>query len=149
MGLAITAACAADGSYLSRLSRGEGSGVRSVWVGIGGFVGAVARYWMEGFVSRRHDSAFPWGTLVVNLSGCFLLGFVFTLLTERFLPHPTLRTALTVGFIGAYTTFSTFAFETLRLGQGGAVAVALVNVAASVVLGVAGAWLGTVAGRGI
>jgi len=123
--------------------------VRTVWIGVAGFLGAASRYHFEGWVSNRWPTAFPWGTLVVNVSGCFLLGFVFTLLTERLLPHPDLRTAITIGFIGAYTTFSTFAFETLRLGEDGAVALALSNVVASVVAGIVAVWVGTVVGRAL
>jgi CrcB protein len=121
--------------------------VRTIWIGVAGFAGAVSRYVVEGWVSSRARGAFPWGTFVVNVSGCFLLGFVFTLLTERFLPHPALRSALTIGFIGAYTTFSTFAFETMRLGEDGAVLLAALNVAASVTAGIAAVYAGVAVGR--
>jgi fluoride exporter len=72
-----------------------------------------------------------------------------TALTERLLPHPTVRIAVTVGFLGAYTTFSTFAYESLRQIQDGAIGLALGNVAASVVLGIAAAWAGVAVGRAI
>jgi len=68
--------------------------VRTIWVGIAGFFGAIARYSLGGFISARTTGAFPWETLAINVSGCFALGFIFTILTERFLPHPT-RIALT------------------------------------------------------
>ena len=121
--------------------------MRNVWIAVAGSAGALSRYHVEGAVSRFTRGAFPWGTLVVNLSGCFLLGLLFTVLTERFLPHPDLRTALTIGFLGAYTTFSTFAFETVRLAEDGARGLAILNVVVSVVAGVTAAWLGIVAGR--
>jgi fluoride exporter len=121
--------------------------VRSLWIAVAGSAGALNRYQLEGLVSRHTHGAFPWGTLVVNASGCFVLGLLFTLLTERFLPHPDLRSALTIGYLGAYTTFSTFAFETVRLAEDGARGLALLNVAVSVVAGVGAAWLGIVAGR--
>ncbi|HLH29179.1 MAG TPA: fluoride efflux transporter CrcB [Acidimicrobiales bacterium] len=121
--------------------------MRVVWVGVGGFFGAVSRYWVDGWVSRLTGGGFPWGTFVVNMTGCFVVGVLTTVLTERLLPHPTLRIALTVGFVGAYTTFSTFAYESLRQLQDGALGMALANVGASVVLGVAAAWLGVVVGR--
>lgn len=121
--------------------------MRTIWIGLAGFCGAASRYHFEGWVSNRWPSAFPWGTFAVNVTGCFLLGLVFTLLTERFLPHPDLRTAIAIGFVGAYTTFSTFAFETLRLGEDGAVALALTNVFASVVAGIIAVWIGTTLGR--
>ena len=123
--------------------------MRSLWIGVAGFAGAVARYHVEGLVSRQTRGAFPWGTLAVNVSGCFLLGLLVTLLTERFLPHPTVRVALTIGFVGAYTTFSTFAYETLRLGEDGAVGLATMNVVASLAIGILAAWLGTVVGRAV
>lgn len=123
--------------------------MRSVWIGVAGFAGAVARYHVEGLVSRLTKGAFPWGTLVVNLSGCFLLGLIATVLTGRFLPHPALRAAVTIGFIGAYTTFSTFAYETLQLGESGIWRMAALNVGLSVVLGLLVAWLGVVVGRAL
>lgn len=121
--------------------------MRTVWIGVAGFAGAVCRYSFEGWVSERARGAFPWGTFVVNASGCFLLGFVFTLLTERFLPHPTVRSAVTIGFLGAYTTFSTFAFETMRLAEDGARLLAVTNVVGSVLAGLAAVYLGVWLGR--
>ena len=83
----------------------------AIGIAIAGALGALARYGMDGVVSTRQPGAFPWGTLVVNVSGTFLLGLVFTLLTERLAVDPWLRTSVTVGFLGAYTTFSTLALE--------------------------------------
>lgn len=123
--------------------------MRSLWIGLTGFLGAVSRYQVEGWLSRRASGAFPWGTLTVNVTGCFLVGFLLTLLTERFVAHPDLRVAVTVGFLGAYTTFSTFAYETLRLGEDGALGLAVANLVASVAAGVLAVWLGTVLGRAI
>jgi fluoride exporter len=123
--------------------------VRTLWIGVAGFAGAISRYAVEGWVSARTKAAFPWGTLVVNVSGCFLLGFVFALLTERFLPHPTLRTALTVGFLGAYTTFSTFAFESVRLAEDGAWLIAAANLAASLAAGLVAVYAGMRLGRAL
>jgi len=122
--------------------------VRFVWVGVGaaGFFGAISRYWLDGLVSRLAPGAFPWGTFVVNISGCFVIGLLSTLLVGKVLPHPAMRTAILVGFVGAYTTFSTFAYETLQLAKGGALALALANVAASLVAGLLAVWLGTAVG---
>lgn len=121
--------------------------MQSVWIGMAGFLGAVSRYQVEGWVSRHTGDDFPLGTLAVNVSGCLLLGFVITLFTERLMPSPHLRAAVTIGFLGAYTTFSTFAYEALRLGEDGAPARALLYVAASVGLGVLAAWAGTALGK--
>ena len=118
-----------------------------LWIGVGGFVGAIARYGLSGWVSRVAGGAFPWGTFAVNASGSFALAAVFTALTERALPHPMLRTALAVGFLGAFTTFSTFAFETVRLLEDGALALAAANVGGSVAACLAGVYGGMWLGR--
>ena len=123
--------------------------MRTIWVGIAGFFGAIARYSLGGFISERTRGAFPWETLVINVSGCFALGFIFALLTERFMPNPTVRIALTVGFLGAYTTFSTFAFETMRLAEDGAILLAATNIIASVGVGLLAVYAGTWAGRAL
>ena len=123
--------------------------MRSLWIGLGGFFGAIARYQLDSLVTRHHRSEFPWGTLVVNVSGCFLLGLLFTLSTERLDTNPALRVALTVGFVGAYTTFSTFSLQAVRLTELGQVAQALVYVAVSVVVGILAAWAGMSAGRAL
>ncbi len=118
-------------------------------VAIAGALGALARYGLGGFIANRNPGAFPVETLVVNVSGSLVLGFVFVLMTERFLPHPALRTSLTVGFLGAYTTFSTFSLETFRLVEDGAIGLAALNVLASVVAGIIAVYLGVVVGRAI
>ena len=123
--------------------------MRTIWVGIAGFFGAITRYALGGWLSERIGGAFPWETFIINVSGCFALGFLFTLLTERFLPHPTLRIAVTVGFLGAYTTFSTFAFETMRLSEDGAVLLAALNIVGSVGAGLLAVYAGTWAGRAL
>ncbi len=99
-----------------------------IGVGVAGAFGALSRYGVEGFVSERFPGSFPAGTFVINVTGSFVLGFLFVLLTERINASAALRTSLTVGFVGAYTTFSTFSFETLRLIEDGALRTAAVNV---------------------
>jgi CrcB protein len=104
-------------------------------------VGAPARYLIDGWVQDHARGAFPWGTFVVNVSGCLLLG----LLTGLGLYHglgATTRTVVGTGGLGAYTTFSTFTFETVRLAEEGAAAEALLNVGASLVLGLLAAGAG-------
>jgi len=123
--------------------------VKVVWIGVAGFAGALSRYALSGWVADRSKGAFPWGTFVVNVAGCFALGLVFALLTERYLPHPTVRAALTIGFLGAYTTFSTFAFETMRLIDNGAVLLAGLNVLGSVAAGITAVYIGTWLGRAL
>jgi fluoride exporter len=148
MGLATTAGSPADGSYLLLMLQ-ERSVMRAIWIGVAGFFGAVSRYWLDGWISRLTGGGFPWGTFVVNMTGCFLIGALTALLTERLLPHPTIRIAVTVGFLGAYTTFSTFAYESLRQIQDGAVGMALANIGASVIVGIIAAWIGVMVGRAI
>jgi CrcB protein len=117
-----------------------------VGIGIAGAVGSLARYWLDGAVSRRAGS-FPWGTFVVNVSGAFALGLLFTVLTERVSVEPWLRSSLTIGFLGAYTTFSTLSFESYRLVEDGSYALAFANVAGSLAAGLLAVYLGVVLGR--
>jgi CrcB protein len=119
------------------------------WVAVAGAAGAVSRYLLGGWLAQRSNTAFPWETLVINVSGSFALGFLFALLTERFKADPTLRIALTVGFLGAYTTFSTFAFETMRLADDRALGLAALNVVASVGAGLVAVYAGTWLGRAL
>src|SRR5690348_14993205 len=81
-------------------------------IAVAGAAGALARYGLDGLVARRAAGAFPWGTFAVNVSGAFVLGFVFTVMTEQLTTAPWLRGAITIGFLGAYTTFSTLSLET-------------------------------------
>jgi len=119
------------------------------WVGLGGFLGANARYWLGGWVAARWGTAFPWATFVINITGSFVLGLFVTLITERFaVAHaPTLRLIVAIGFIGAYTTFSTFEFETLALVETATWLQAFANAFGSLVVGFAAVWLGVVLAR--
>lgn len=107
-----------------------------VWIALGGALGALARYGLAGWVQDGTAGTFPWGTLVVNVLGCFLLGFAFRTLQLSALP-PALRGAITVGFLGAFTTFSTFSLEAVGLIQEERWARAIGYVGGSVALGLA------------
>jgi len=120
--------------------------IRLLAVAAAGALGALARYGLSGLVHRWAGPSFPWGTLVVNLLGCFLLGLLATLSVERWTLSATSRAAVLIGFLGAFTTFSTFSWETLQLLREGAVARALLNAAGSVLLGLVAAWAGYVLG---
>ena len=118
----------------------------AVAIGVAGALGALARYGLEGWVSRRAGS-FPWGTFVVNVSGSFLLGLLVTLLGERFAVAPWVRASLIIGFLGAYTTFSTLSLESYRLLEGRSYALAGANLAGSLAAGVLALYGGVVLGR--
>ena len=120
-----------------------------VAIAIAGALGALARYGVDGFVSRRLPAAFPWGTFVVNISGAFVLGLLMTLMTEQLTTAPWLRAALTIGLLGAYTTFSTLSYETYRLLEDGAVGLAAANMLGSMAAGLFAVYLGVVAGRAL
>jgi CrcB protein len=115
---------------------------RILVIGLGGFIGAIARYGMSALVHRHLSSAFPYGTLVVNLVGCVALGGVLYLVEDRSVLGPEARAFLVIGLIGGFTTFSSFGYETLNLLEDGHHWRALLNVAANVILGLAGVWLG-------
>ena len=115
-------------------------------VALAGALGALARWGVGSWFGHRFPS-FPWGTLVINVSGSFILGVLFAVLVERNIGSPTMRVALMTGLLGAYTTFSTFSLETFRLFEDGATGSALANIGLSVCLGLLGVWLGITAGR--
>ena len=117
-------------------------------IGAGGFAGAIARYVVDLQVTQRFAS-FPWGTLVVNVSGSFLVGLLFGLITERAALPAELRGPLMIGFLGAYTTFSTLALESWRMIEDGAWLLAALNLGGSVVIGMIAVVGGLALGRAI
>jgi len=120
--------------------------LKYVVVGIGGFLGAIARYALGTYVGGRYGVRFPLGTFIINVSGSFLIGLILTLLA-RTTASAYWRYLIPIGFIGAYTTFSTFEYETLRVIQDGQVMTGLLNVGLSVVLGFIAVWAGAAIGR--
>ena len=113
----------------------------------GGGVGSLARYVVGSAIATRFGTRFPAGTMLVNVTGCFLIGLTMTLLTERLQPHPYWRLTLVVGFLGGYTTFSSFEWETYSAVREGGLWIGLVNVVGSVTLGYAAVWLGALLAR--
>ncbi|MFQ5355170.1 MAG: fluoride efflux transporter CrcB [Mariprofundaceae bacterium] len=111
-------------------------------IAAGGAFGASLRWLLAGGIQRLTGGAFPWGTFVVNTLGSFLLGFLFIYLIERSSLGELLRLALTVGFLGAFTTFSTYSLESLRLLQSGAYLMAAANVFGQVAVCLFATWLG-------
>ena len=120
-----------------------------VLVGVGGFFGAIARRVVDLWVSERADSTFPFGTLVVNLTGAFVLGLLFAWATERDVLPAEIRAPVMIGFIGAYTTFSTWMLESWRLVEDGAWQLAALNIAGSVALGLVAVVAGLAVGRAL
>ena len=115
---------------------------RLVSIGLAGFAGTLARYWLSGWIARRFGETFPTGTLTVNLAGCFVAGFLSYSLFERFLVSETVRTVLLIGVLGGFTTFSSFGLQTFNLLRDGEFGLALLNVAVSNVAGLTMVWLG-------
>lgn len=118
-------------------------------VGAGGAIGAIGRYLLSIWVYSLTGRAFPWGTLAVNLLGSLLMGFLSVWLLERMTVSAEMRALLMVGFLGAFTTFSTFSIETLILLEEGAVARAGINIAVSVIICIFAAWMGTLIAKAI
>lgn len=118
-------------------------------VGLGGFAGAVARYSLAGWVQQWSGARFPAGTFVVNLLGCFAIGAFMAAAQERLPLPPETRLFVTLGFLGSFTTFSTFGYETLELLRAGDFGRALLNVAGQVVLGLSAVALGAAAVRAL
>ena len=116
-------------------------------VGIGGFAGAIARRVVDLWVSDRAGSAFPLGTLVINVSGAFLVGLLFAWALERGVLPREIRGPVMIGFLGAYTTFSTWMLESWRLVEDGAWALAAFNLAGSAALGLVAVVAGLAVGR--
>jgi CrcB protein len=104
-----------------------------LFIALGGSLGAVARYGVSSYVLTTVSEIFPWGTLIVNLSGSFLMGVVIELFEHTIVP-PNLRSLITIGFLGAYTTFSTYSMETVNLLRDGEVRLATTNFLLSNVL---------------
>lgn len=120
-----------------------------IWVGLGGFLGANARYLLGGWVTSHWGAGFPYGTFVINVTGSFILGFFLAFAQDRTWVAPSARLLFAVGFVGAYTTFSTFEYETVRLLQDGELLLGTLYLAGSVVTGAVSAVAGIVLGSWI
>jgi CrcB protein len=118
-------------------------------ISLGAVLGANARYWLGTWVAQKWGSTFPVGTLLINITGSFLLGLFMTLATERFLIDPRWRLLVAVGFLGAYTTFSTFTYESFNLLFKGQWVPGLLNLLGSSLLGILAVGLGVFIGKTI
>jgi CrcB protein len=120
-----------------------------ILIGLGGFAGAISRYVVDGFVTDRTAAAFPWGTLAVNATGSFLLGLLVAMTSERAILPAEIRGPVMIGFIGAYTTFSTYMLESWGLIESGSYVPAIANLGGSMLIGLAAVAAGLAIGRAV
>jgi len=118
-------------------------------ISLGAVLGANLRYWVGGWAAEKFGSAFPYGTLIVNISGSLVLAFLMTVLTERYIADPRWRLLLGIGFLGAYTTFSTLTYESVNLIIKGQLWAGVLNLFGSAVLGAGAVGLGILLGRAV
>ncbi len=116
-------------------------------IAAGGAVGSVLRFWMSNGVHLVAGRSFPYGTLVVNVLGCLIMGFLFVLFIDRLTGNPVLRAGILIGVLGGFTTFSSFSIETFNLIEQGSWAKAVANMGASLALCVGATWFGVMLGR--
>ncbi len=122
--------------------------IKLLVIGLGGFTGAILAILISGWAYSVTESNFPIGTLTVNLLGSFILGLIIGT-TDHYVYHPNIKLFLTIGLLGAFTTFSTFSFETLALIEVNSYYKAFLNVFISIVFGLAAAFLGLILGRAL
>jgi CrcB protein len=116
------------------------------YIAFGGALGAIARYWLGSVVASRMGTRFPYGTLVINITACIVLGFSMSWLSRHTGINPAWRFLVPIGFVGAYSTFSTYEWETLSTLRSGAFTMAALYAVGSFVLGLAAVWGGSVLG---
>ena len=116
-------------------------------IGLAGLAGTLARYWLSSVIDSRTGASFPFGTLVVNLIGCFIIGFLFYAFADEFVIHPAIRSAVFVGLLGGFTTFSSFGIQTFTLLENGQVLWAALNILLSNIGGLMLVWLGYILSR--
>ena len=115
---------------------------RILSIGLAGFAGTLLRYWLSGVIAKRFGETFPYGTLAVNLIGCFVVGFLFYVFYDRAFGSPLIRTTVFIGLLGGFTTFSSYGLQTFTLLRDGELFLALANVIASNVIGLTLVWVG-------
>jgi CrcB protein len=122
---------------------------RILFIGLAGLLGTLGRYWLSGLAARRFGETFPVGTLLVNIVGCFLAGFLFQLMQERFLVNQTVRTVVLIGFLGGFTTFSSFGLQTFTLIRESEFGFAALNIVVSNLVGLLMVWIGYTLARAL
>ena len=116
-------------------------------IGLAGLAGTLARYWLSSVIDNRTGTSFPFGTLAVNLIGCFVIGFLFYAFADEFVIHPAIRSAVFVGLLGGFTTFSSFGIQTFTLLENGQVLWAALNILLSNLGGLMLVWFGYILSR--
>ncbi len=119
------------------------------FIALGGSLGSLARFWVGSTVASRLGTRFPYGTFVINITACVIIGFSLAFLDRRAELNPAWRYLVPTGFVGAYSTFSTFEWETFSTLQGGAFLIAALYVVLSLLLGLIGVWCGVVIARAV
>ena len=120
-----------------------------VLVGCAGLLGTLARYFISGWADERWGPTFPVGTLMVNLAGCLLIGFLFHSFQDRYLVDPAVRSAILVGFLGGFTTFSSYGLQTFNLARDGEFVMAGLNIVVSNAAGLVCVWAGYMLSRSL
>ena len=120
-----------------------------IYIALGGSLGSIARYWVGSTVASRLGTKFPYGTFVINLTACVIIGFSLTFLAKRTGLNPAWRFLIPIGFIGAYSTFSTYEWETLSTLRSGAFLEASLYAFGSLILGLVATWLGVLIAEAI
>ena len=120
---------------------------KPVIIAVGAVLGALLRYWLGDWTAQRFGTAFPYGNLIINLTGSFILGLFMALVTDRFLVSPQWRLFIAIGFLGSYTTFSSYAYESLNLIMTGQGTLGLLNLFGSSFLGGLAVFAGILIGR--
>jgi CrcB protein len=127
----------------------ENSIVNYLWIALGAVAGASSRYFLSGYIARTFSATFPYGTLLINITGSMVLGFFLILAGERVLLDPRWRFLVAIGFCGSYTTFSSYAFETFAFVEQGQWLLAGINIVASNALCLAAVLAGAAIARGL
>jgi len=120
-----------------------------VFIGLGGFLGSIARFGLASVIQNRTESLFPYGTLAVNVIGCFVIGLLMTLFQERVTAGPNLRLFLVIGLLGGFTTFSSFSYDTFAMLKSGNLLGAGLNAGMSLFGCLAATWAGFYAGENL
>lgn len=123
--------------------------LKYLMVGLGGCLGSIVRFWVGSYVGSKMGIRFPYGTLLINITGSFAIGLILTLLGLKTHWNPNWRYLIPIGFLGGYTTFSSFEYETLRTIQDGQIGLGILYVGLSVFVGFLAVWGGVIAGRAL